>query len=121
MLTLDEALAFIPSRELGESDTRLAANGNELHGLPAGRFRVYGGGRLLGVYEGAGDGSRPLRDLPGGGVTMRIYRALTRFPIPRAPAGWWPSACSTACIAGISRSCARRSRPRGPRGPRRPR
>jgi len=65
VLTLDQALAFIPSRELGESDTRRAANGNELQGLPAGRFRVYGGGRLLGVYEGAGDGSRPLLIFPG--------------------------------------------------------
>ncbi len=65
VLTLDEALAFIPSRELGEDDARRAANGNELRSLPAGRFRVHGSGRLLGVYEGAGDGSRPLVIFPG--------------------------------------------------------
>jgi hypothetical protein len=65
VLTLDEALAFIPSYELGESDARRAANGNELRSLPAGRFRVHGSGRLLGVYEGAGDGSRPLVIFPG--------------------------------------------------------
>jgi tRNA pseudouridine55 synthase len=65
VLTLDEALAFIPSRDLGEIDTRLATNGNELRSLPAGRFRVHGGGRLLGIYEGDGERSRPLVIFPG--------------------------------------------------------
>jgi tRNA pseudouridine55 synthase len=65
VLTLDEALAFIPSYELGESDARRAANGNELRSLPAGRFRVHGAGRLLGIYQGTGDGSRPLVIFPG--------------------------------------------------------
>ena len=65
VLTLDEALAFIPARELGETDTRLASNGNELRSLPAGRFRVHGGGRLLAVYQGDGERSRPLVVFPG--------------------------------------------------------
>ena len=65
VLGLDEALAFIPSRELGEADTRLAANGNELRDMPAGRFRVHGGGRLLGIYQGTGDRARPLVIFPG--------------------------------------------------------
>jgi tRNA pseudouridine55 synthase len=65
VLSLDEALAFIPACELGEADTRRASNGNELSSLPAGRFRVRGGGRLLGIYEGSGDGSRPLVIFPG--------------------------------------------------------
>lgn len=65
VLTLDEALAFIPSHDLGESDAKRAANGNELRSLPPGRFRVHGSGRLLGVYEGTGDGSRPLVIFPG--------------------------------------------------------
>ena len=65
VLMLDEALGFIPCLELGETDTRLAANGNELRGLPAGRFRVHGGGRLLGVYQGDGERSRPLVVFPG--------------------------------------------------------
>jgi tRNA pseudouridine55 synthase len=65
VLSLDEALAFIPSRELGETDTRLASNGNELRDMLAGRFRVYGGGRLLGIYQGTGDRARPLVIFPG--------------------------------------------------------
>ena len=67
VLSLDEALAFIPSCELNDADTRLAANGNELRVLPAGRFRVHGGGRLLGIYEGTGDRARPLVIFPGAG------------------------------------------------------
>jgi tRNA pseudouridine55 synthase len=65
VLTLDEALAFIPRRELGQAEARLAANGNPLRGMPAGRFRVHGAGRLLGVYEGAGEQARPLVVFPG--------------------------------------------------------
>lgn len=64
VLTLDEALAFLPGCELGENDARRAANGNELRCLPAGRFRVYGQGRLLGVYQGSGDTARPLVIFP---------------------------------------------------------
>jgi len=64
VLGLDQALAFIPARCLGDLEARLAANGNELRSLPAGRFRVYGQGRLLGVYQGAGGGSRPLVVFP---------------------------------------------------------
>jgi len=66
VLSLDEALAFIPGRELGEMDTRLAANGNELRDMPDGRFRVYGGGRFLGIYQGTGGRARPLVIFPGG-------------------------------------------------------
>ena len=65
VLGLDEALAFIPSRELNETDTRLATNGNELRDMPEGRFRVRGGGRLLGIYQGSGDRARPLVIFPG--------------------------------------------------------
>lgn len=62
---LDEALAFLPRYELGGRDARLAANGNELHGAPIGRFRVYGPEGLLGVYEGRSSGARPLVVFPG--------------------------------------------------------
>jgi tRNA pseudouridine55 synthase len=65
VLSLDEALAFIPRQELNDSDARLAANGNELRGAPAGRFRAYGAGRLLGVYQGDGHRARPLAVFPG--------------------------------------------------------
>lgn len=65
VLHLDQALAFIPSHQLSEGEVRLAENGNELRNAPAGRFRVYGGGRLLGVYQGAGDRARPLVVFPG--------------------------------------------------------
>jgi tRNA pseudouridine55 synthase len=65
VLSLDQALAFIPRRELSEADIRLAKNGNELRGdVPAGRFLVYGSGRLLGVYQGTGERARPLVVLP---------------------------------------------------------
>jgi tRNA pseudouridine55 synthase len=65
VLTLDEALAFIPPRELSDADARLAANGNELRDAPDGRYRVYdSNGRLLGVYERAGDKARPLAVFP---------------------------------------------------------
>lgn len=64
VLSLDQALAFIPARELSEADARLAANGNELRDVPAGRFRVHGAGRLLGVYEGTGERARPLVVFP---------------------------------------------------------
>ena len=65
VLSLDQALEFIPGRRLSEADARLAANGNELRNAPAGRFRVYGAGRLLGVYEGTGDRARPAVVFPG--------------------------------------------------------
>jgi tRNA pseudouridine55 synthase len=64
VLGLDTALSFIPCCELGEADARRASNGNPLSCLPAGRFRVHGLGRLLGVYEGAGDVARPLVVFP---------------------------------------------------------
>jgi tRNA pseudouridine55 synthase len=67
VLTSDEALAFIPRWELSQAEARLAAIGNPLRNMPAGRFRVYGDGRLLGVYEGAGDHARPLVVFPGPG------------------------------------------------------
>ncbi len=75
VLSLDEALSFIPGRELQETEARLASNGNELRSLPAGRYRVYGYGRLIGIYEGSGEGSRPLVMFPtpaqGGGSPER--------------------------------------------------
>jgi tRNA pseudouridine55 synthase len=64
VLSLDQALAFMPACELSEADARLAANGNELRDVPAGRFRVHGAGRLLGVYEGTGERARPLVVFP---------------------------------------------------------
>jgi tRNA pseudouridine55 synthase len=65
VLSLDEALVFIPGREVSDTDARLAANGNELRNAPAGRFRVYGGGRLLGVYQGTEERARPMVVFPG--------------------------------------------------------
>jgi tRNA pseudouridine55 synthase len=65
VLSLDEALGFMPSIALSDSDARLAANGNELKNGPVGRFRAHGAGRLLGVYEGTGERARPLVVFPG--------------------------------------------------------
>lgn len=67
VLTLDEALAFLPVYEVGDRDAHLAANGNSLHGAPNGKFRAYGPRGLLGVYEGAEDVARPLIVFPGAG------------------------------------------------------
>lgn len=50
--TLSAALSLLPRYDVQGSDERLARNGNKLQGTPAGRFRVYGSGQLLGVYEG---------------------------------------------------------------------
>lgn len=60
VLSLDDALAFIPRHEVDAHDARLVANGNDLRDAPIGRFRVYGPSGLLGIYEGRGDGARPL-------------------------------------------------------------
>jgi tRNA pseudouridine55 synthase len=60
VLELDEALAFLPRLQLDAGEARLAANGNELRGVPAGRFRVHGAEGLLGIYETTGDVARPL-------------------------------------------------------------
>jgi tRNA pseudouridine55 synthase len=65
VLTLDEALAFLPRHEVGGREARLAANGNELTGAPIGRFRVYGPAGLVGVYEGRAGSARPLVVFPG--------------------------------------------------------
>ncbi len=64
VLTLDQALAFLPAREVSAAEAVRAANGNELRDAPAGRFRVYGHGRLLAVYEGRGETARPLVVFP---------------------------------------------------------
>jgi tRNA pseudouridine55 synthase len=64
VVSLDDALSFLPRLQLSDGDARLAANGNELRCGPAGRFRVYGGEELLGVYECRGDVARPLMVLP---------------------------------------------------------
>lgn len=66
VLTLEEALAFIPAVTLSEEEAHLAANGNRLRNTPSGRFRAYGAGRMLGVYESEDDGARPLLVLPEG-------------------------------------------------------
>ena len=64
VLDLDEALAFLPCRELGPDLARLAANGNKLPLSFRGRFRVHGGERLLGVYEGEADTAKPVVVFP---------------------------------------------------------
>jgi tRNA pseudouridine55 synthase len=60
VIPVGEALAFLPEFRLDDRQARLAANGNQLHQTPAGRFRAYGSNGLLGVYEGADDVARPL-------------------------------------------------------------
>lgn len=64
VFSLEAALAFLPCCELSEGDAQRAANGNELRGVPPGRFRVYGPDGLLGVYEGRGGVARPVVVFP---------------------------------------------------------
>jgi tRNA pseudouridine55 synthase len=64
VLDLDQALAGLPALELDGAAARLAANGNELSLRQQGRYRVYGQGRLLGVYEAKAGVARPLVVLP---------------------------------------------------------
>lgn len=64
VLSLDDALGFLPRQDLDETEARRAANGNGVRGGPAGVARVYGDGRLLGVYERRGEISRPLVVFP---------------------------------------------------------
>jgi len=59
VLSLNDALGFLPRLDVSGRDARLAANGNGLEGGPAGRFRVYGPGGLLGVWEGPAGLARP--------------------------------------------------------------
>lgn len=59
VLTLDEALAFLPRHDLGPTEARLAMNGNPLPGAPWPRFRVYADNVLLAIYERRGDGAKP--------------------------------------------------------------
>jgi tRNA pseudouridine55 synthase len=64
VLSLDEALGFLPRHQVSDGDARLASNGNELRGVPVGRFRVCGTEGLLAVYECNGDVARPLVVFP---------------------------------------------------------
>lgn len=64
VLSLDEALFFLPRRDVAVGEARLAANGNRLSGPCRGRFRVHGPDGLLGVYEGRGDVAVPLVVFP---------------------------------------------------------
>jgi tRNA pseudouridine55 synthase len=66
VLALDQALAGLPAVELEETSARLAANGNVLSVGQQGRFRAYGQGRLLGVYEANAGVARPLVIFPAG-------------------------------------------------------
>lgn len=60
VLSVDQALAGLGQLELDAATSRLAANGNLLKIDRRGRIRLYGDGRLLGVYEGDGQMARPL-------------------------------------------------------------
>ncbi len=66
VMTLTEALSFLPRHNVVEREAKLAANGSELRDMPAGRCRVYSEDRLLGIWDG-----------PGG-----IARAAVVFPAP---------------------------------------
>lgn len=60
VLTLDEALSFLPVHQVDEREAVIASNGGNLREAPPGRFRVRGPGGLLGVFEGRAGMARPL-------------------------------------------------------------
>ena len=64
VLSLDQALAFLPRHDSDAGEAKRVANGNELSHAPWPRFRVYGGDRLLAVYERMGEAARPLVVFP---------------------------------------------------------
>ncbi|GAB4245584.1 MAG: tRNA pseudouridine(55) synthase TruB [Thermoleophilia bacterium] len=60
IMTLDQALAYLPRYDVEGALAQRAANGNELVGGPAGMFRVHGPEGLIGVYEGPRGRARPV-------------------------------------------------------------
>ncbi len=64
VVSLDDALAFLPCHVVRDQHARLAANGSPLRDTPAGRFRVVGPEGLLGVWESQGEVARPLVVFP---------------------------------------------------------
>lgn len=60
LLTIEEALLFLPRLDVNGQSAHKAINGNELRPFPEGRFRVHGLGSLLGVFEGRAGVGRPL-------------------------------------------------------------
>jgi len=64
VLGVDEALQHLPSIEVSGGEARLAANGNILSVDRVGRFRVYGGDRLLGIYRGEAGRAHPVVVFP---------------------------------------------------------
>lgn len=66
VLSLEEALATLPKVDLAGTEITRAENGNKLSVEHTGRFRAYGDGRLLAVYEGGLGDAKPLVVFPGG-------------------------------------------------------
>ncbi|MGI5939503.1 MAG: tRNA pseudouridine(55) synthase TruB [Thermoleophilia bacterium] len=60
IVDIGAALDFLPVYRADGPEAKRAANGNELHHAPSGRFRVYGLDGLLGVYESHGQRARPV-------------------------------------------------------------
>jgi tRNA pseudouridine55 synthase len=64
VLDLSGALARLPVQAADGVQARLAANGNTLDTAAEGYFRVYGMGRLIGVYEGRAGRAQPVVIFP---------------------------------------------------------
>jgi tRNA pseudouridine55 synthase len=63
---LEKAVAWIPRLSLEGDQVRLVSHGNEISVGSEGRFRVYDGERLVGVYAAQAGVARPLLVIPGG-------------------------------------------------------
>lgn len=64
VLSLDEALGFLPRHEVSAAEAAAVASGNELRQSPEGLFRVQGPEGLLAVYERRGEAARPVVVFP---------------------------------------------------------
>lgn len=64
VLPLTQALSFLPRHEVTARDAERAANGNELHDTPEGRFLVLAEGKLRAIYQGVEGGARPVIVFP---------------------------------------------------------
>ncbi|MCX8032929.1 MAG: tRNA pseudouridine(55) synthase TruB [Thermoleophilia bacterium] len=66
VLSVDEALRFLPAYYVADNLARMAENGNDLPAYRKGKFRVHGPRGLIAVYEGEQDIARPVVVMPRG-------------------------------------------------------
>ncbi len=101
---VEEALAFLPERELAESEARQVAHGVRVPraGAPAAEaVRLTYGGELIAVGEPRGSELQPV--VVFAGRRSRASPTSTWLLPLRGEGGWWRSEPSTACTWVIAR------------------